>query len=134
MVSVLHVNLLLKPQWQLTRFKRIETIVLPTTTMAVTTINADGLLETSEAEDVNMSDILNPIDEENILTPEDEHGGSEDEIQNGQKSPSTVNERPAARAATSYFSRQKTTLLRKVGHEEVLVYYKVDYEKSPIFP
>ena len=36
-----------------------------------------------------MSDILNPADEENLLTPEDEHGGSKDEIQNGQKSPST---------------------------------------------
>ena len=70
---------------------------MPTTTLAVTTVNADGLLETSETEDVDMSDILNTVDEENLLTPEDGHGGSEDEIQNGQKSPSTVNERPAAK-------------------------------------
>ena len=48
-----------------------------------------------------MSDILNPADEENLLTPEDEHGGSKDEIQNGQKSPSTVNERPAAKEQPS---------------------------------
>ena len=52
--------------------------------MAVTTINADGLLETSEAEDVNMSGIMTPADEEDLLTLEDEHGGSEDEIQNGR--------------------------------------------------
>ena len=44
--------------------------------MVVTTINADGLLETSEAEDVNMSDILNTVDEEILITPEDEHCGS----------------------------------------------------------
>ena len=54
--------------------------------MAVTTINAYCLLETSEAEDVNISQfheryILNTVDEEKLLTPEDEHGGSEDEIQ-----------------------------------------------------
>ena len=80
-------------------------IVLPTTTMAVTTINADGLLETSEAEDVNMSDTLNPADEENLLTSEDEHGGSEDEIRH--KSPSTVNERPATKEQPPRISRDR---------------------------
>ena len=54
-----------------------------------------------------MSDILNPADEENLLTPEDEHGGSKDEIQNGQKSPSTVNERPAAKEQPPCISRDK---------------------------
>ena len=54
-----------------------------------------------------MSDILNPADEENLLTPEDEHGGSKDEIQNGQKSPSTVNERPAAKEQPPCISRDR---------------------------
>ena len=52
-----------------------------------------------------MSDILNPADEENLLTPEDELSGSKDEIQNGQKSPSTVNERPAAKEQPPSISR-----------------------------
>ena len=75
--------------------------------MAVTTINADGLLETSEAEDVNMSDIMNPADEENLLMPEDEHDGSEDKTQNRQKSPSTVNERPASKEQPPRISRDR---------------------------
>ena len=54
-----------------------------------------------------MSDILNPADEENLLTPEDEHGGSKDEIQNGQKSPSTVNEWPAAKEQPPCISRDR---------------------------
>ena len=36
--------------------------------MAVRTINADALLETSEVEDVNISNILYTIDEENLPT------------------------------------------------------------------
>ena len=75
--------------------------------MAVTAINAGGLLETSEVEDVNMSDILSTIDEENLLTPEDENGGSEEEIKNGQKSPSTANERPAANEPPPCISRDR---------------------------
>ena len=50
---------------------------------------------------------MNTVDEEKLLTPEDEHGGSEDEIQNGQKSPSTVNERPAAKEQTLRISRDR---------------------------
>lgn len=34
------------------RFERSDTIVLPVPTIAVTTINVDGLLETNEVEDV----------------------------------------------------------------------------------
>ena len=47
-------------------------------TMAVTTINADSLLETSEAENVNMSDILNPTDEENLPASWKTHCGAVD--------------------------------------------------------
>ena len=50
---------------------------------------------------------MNPADEENLLTPEDEHGGSKDEIQNGEKSPSTVNERPAAKEQPPCISRDR---------------------------
>ena len=65
------------------------------------------MAETSEGEDVNMSDIMNPADEEDLLALEDEHGGSEDEIQNGQKSPSTVNERPVAKEQPPRISRDR---------------------------
>ena len=50
---------------------------------------------------------MNTVDEEKLLTPEDEHGGSEDEIQNGQKSRSTVNERPAAKEQPPRISRER---------------------------
>ena len=54
-----------------------------------------------------MSDILNSVDEGSVLTPGDEHGESEDEIQNGQKSPSTVNERSAAKEQPPHISRDR---------------------------
>ena len=42
----------------------METIDVPVPTMIVTTVNADGLLETKEVENVTMSDTLNIEEEE----------------------------------------------------------------------